>query len=73
MCCRQADAIDEMSLSDEMYSDVLSFLSDSGRLAFAVGASDQVWAVDLIRAVLTSAAKELKKQAHATEELGPIL
>ena len=56
-------------ISDEMCAEVLSFVYDSGRLQLgwtpsdSVGAegSDREWVADLIRVVLASASKELKK------------
>lgn len=60
---KTAKAIDSLSVSDVMVSDVLSFVYYSGRLAFSAEGPDQAWAVDLIRVVLNSASKELRGKA----------
>ena len=61
--------IDWVEISDEMISDVLAFLcrygffdSDSGLSVLAAEGPDRVWAVELIRAVLDSASKELRSK-----------
>ena len=56
------DRLSKLVISDEMADEVLSFVDASGRLDFGplgcggVG-SDQVWAVDLIRAVLNAVSR----------------
>ena len=75
-----ASTIGALEISDAMCADALAYVYDSGRLqagwapsqtsefagSFGVEGSDGVWVVGLIRVVLASVSRELKKRDCAT-------